>query len=382
MVITNGNEIVDAYTNGVKVIEIYANGVKVWPVYTPSPANNEIYYTSTDWNIVTPNTDSMPSGLNIVSNTYTPGIGGVIVFDNDISKVWYNMFGSAYSATELRPKHTLETVVLPSSITEIAANAFMDCDNLVSVNIPNGVTKIGSWAFRGCWSLNSLTIPASTVDITDDAFFGTSLQSLTVDSGNTVYDSRNNCNAIIETSTNTLIAGCDTTIIPSTVAKIGERAFIRHERMTSITIPSNVTTIDFEAFAGCIGLTQISLPGVTVLHKSAFKSCTGLVSVDMPVIQDLGGGTYLNNVGPFEGCTSLTTVTIPQSVIYIRDRAFYKCTSLSEVIVYRTNPPYMAGNEVFNDNAVGRLIKVPSGSVQAYKTASGWSTYAADIVSQ
>ena len=130
------------------------------------------------------------------------------------------------------------------SVTSIGFGAFSDCSSLTSITIPNSVTSIGQRAFHYCSSLTSITIPNSVTSIGQQAFYAcSSLTSIVVERGNAVYDSRNNCNAIIETSTNTLIAGCKNTIIPNSVTSIGDLAFAHLTSLTSITIPNSVTSI-------------------------------------------------------------------------------------------------------------------------------------------
>ena len=146
----------------------------------------------------------------------------------------------------------LTSITIPNSVTSIGIFAFSGCSSLTSVTIPNSVTSIGDGAFEYCSGLTSVTIPNSVTSICG-AFDGcSSLTSVTVEEGNAVYDSRDNCNAIIETATNTLIIGCQNTIIPNSVTSIGDGAFSRCTGLTSITIPNSVTNIGNYAFSYCI----------------------------------------------------------------------------------------------------------------------------------
>ena len=139
------------------------------------------------------------------------------------------------------------------SVTSIGGDAFSGCSSLTSITIPNSVTSIGGNAFYGCSGLTSITIPNSVTSIGGNAFYGCSgLTSIVVEAGNPNYDSRNNCNAIIETASNTLIAGCMNTTIPNSVASIGSSAFSGCTGLTSISIPNSVTSIDEYAFEDCI----------------------------------------------------------------------------------------------------------------------------------
>ena len=186
------------------------------------------------------------------------------------------------------------------------------------VVIENGVTRIGDSAFYHCTGLTSVTIPNSVTSIGDTAFYRcTGLTSITVSKGNAVYDSRNNCNAIIKTETNELIVGCKNTVIPDSVTSIGDSAFYRCTGLTSVTIPDSVTRIDDDAFYECTGLTSVTIGNsVTDIGWSAFSGCTGLTSVTIPdSVTSIGGRA-------FYGCTGLTSVTIPDSVTSIGDDAF------------------------------------------------------------
>jgi hypothetical protein len=148
----------------------------------------------------------------------------------------------------------IENICIPNSVTTIGAGAFADCDSLFSIEIPNSVTTIGKAAFEGS-ALKSIVIPESVIHIGEGAFEGCDLESITVNTGNPKYDSRNDCNAIIETETNTLIVGCANTIIPYSVTGIGNGAFKDCDALKSIIIPNSVDRICDYAFSCCTELT-------------------------------------------------------------------------------------------------------------------------------
>lgn len=206
---------------------------------------------------------------------------------------------------------SLTSINIPSSVASIGSLAFYQCTGLTSIIIPEGVTRIGSSAFENCTGLTSLTISESVASIGILAFYGcTGLERIVVAEGNTVYDSRNNCNALIETARNALVKGCNKTVIPEGVTSIGYSAFLNCTGLTSINIPSSVTSIGNEAFRGCTGLTSINIPsGVTNIGESAFDGCTGLTSIDIP--------SSVTNIGShtFSGCSGLTSVTYNCAVV-------------------------------------------------------------------
>ncbi len=177
----------------------------------------------------------------------------------------------------------LTSVIIPNSLTTISQGTFSGCSGLNSLVIPNNVTSIGEHAFSGCSGLNSLVIPNSMTSIGDGAFGHCSgLASIVVESGNAKYNSHNDCNAIIETVTNTLIAGCKNTAIPNSVTSIGDYAFSGCSGLTSVIIPSSVTSIGGYAFSNCSNLSYITIgKSVSRIEKFAFCSTQKLKHIKL-----------------------------------------------------------------------------------------------------
>lgn len=287
------------------------------------------------------------------------------------------------------------------------------------------VTSIGEYTFFECSSLKSITISQSVTKIEEHIIDGcNNLQAVVVERGNPIYDSRSNCNAIIETATNTLIVGCRSTIIPNTVDTIGKYAFCRCDSLKSIIIPYGVKSIAHFAFCRCENLTTISIPNsVTKIGDYVFSDCPKLNSITIPgsvagwgemtfyssylsfVI--IGNGvTYIprctfldctnlktvvipNSVtriewGAFGNCSSLKTITIPNSVTFVGAGAFAHCFGLTSVTCYAIEPPYTTDtyydrwDTIVCDPFEGlptMPLYVPAESVEKYKQAKCWKDF-------
>ena len=232
-------------------------------------------------------------------------------------------------------------------VTGIEDNAFCYCAGLTSITIPNSVTSIGTNAFYECKSLSSIEIPESVTSIGYGIFSGCrGLTSISVNVGNSTYDSRDGCNAIIRTSTNTLVSACNKTTIPNSVTSIGIHAFAGCTGLTSITIPNSVTEIEYGAFSGCTGLKSINIP----------NSVTGI-------------GNYA-----FSKCTELTSIEIPNSVIFIGSYAFQGCMKIQE-ITCRANP-FTIDYNTFEPSCYNyATLYVMPDKVDSYKKTSYWNKF-------
>ena len=407
-------------------------------------ANNQIWYTSTDGKIVEPYSgennnyaDALTTfGVNIVSNTYVNG-KGVIEFEGDVTIIGDYAFSWCESLTSVTIPDSVTTIgvrafnecssltsaTIPDSVTTIGGFAFGWCDSLTSVTIPDSVTTIGNYAFSSCSNLTSVTIPDSVTKIGNMAFYGCeNLQKF-----NSKYASEDGRCLIIEDALYAFApAGLTEYTIPNSVTTIRGGAFAYCDNLTSVTIPNRVTKIEYGAFYSCSGLTSVTIPdsvaeigdyafswceslqefngkfasedsrclivdgilnsfapagltkytiadSVTTIGDRAFQSCDSLTSVTIPdSVTTIGESAFYN-------CSSFTSVTIPDSVAEIGYWAFYDCVSLTSVYCKATTPP--AGDDhMFSKNASDRKIYVPMESVEAYKSASGWSNYASDIV--
>ena len=254
---------------------------------------------------------------------------------------------------------SLGSVNIPKNLSIIDYGTFSYCSSLTSIEIPSTVTILRDWAFSDCSGLESLTIPSSVNSINQNTFAGCgSLMSIVVEPGNTRYDSRNNCNAIIETSRNYLIRGCNTTIIPEGITFIDNSAFEGCNRLESISIPNSVTGIENDAFRNCTALKSLFISkSVRFIDSFAFSGCTNLESItvdpDNPNFDSRNNcnaiiDTYYNmlilgckntqipndvtSIGAYSFVGTKRTIDIPNSVETIGSSAFSYCDQLTYIV--------------------------------------------------
>lgn len=273
------------------------------------------------------------------------------------------------------------------TVTKIAENGFYRNHSLTSISIPNTIVEIGRNGIADCELLASVVIPNSVTSISNMAFWGNNFSSIVVEAGNPRYDSRNHSNCIIETATNTLIAGCKNTSIPGTVTTIGDRAFRSCRNLTSISIPNSVTHIGNAAFNGC-GITSLALPNsLTTIDEWAFSSCSSLTSLVLPnSVTSIGPNAFMycdalasvvlsNSVasvgsGAFAWCPNLKSFFIPKSVVIIEEGAFNYSNGSAHIYVNKKHPTALTANGAFGpfeSSAGGMTLHVPEGSEEAYR---------------
>ena len=346
--------------------------------------------------------------------------------------------GGAFEGT------TLKSIVIPEGVTLIENEAFKDCKSLETVSLPNSLERIYPFAFRNS-NISSISIPAGVKYISEDVFDGcNNLSTITVSNGNTKYDSRDNCNALIETATNTILRGSSSTIIPNTVTTIGARAF-EGTTLKRIVIPEGVTLIGDGAFCDCKSLETVSLPnslericsiafssskissiyipaGVKDISESAFFQCENLSTITVSnentkydsrdncnalietatntllqgssstvipnSVTAIGGRAFQrsniaemvipNSVTAIEAYTfqgsKIAKIVIPESVKKIGQLAFLDCNSLTTVVCKSKSVIDISGVPPFFPLS-NAILYVPAESVEAYKVANGWSRF-------
>lgn len=352
------------------------------------------------------------------------GFTGELIIPNSVTTIESGAFSLSGSFTG--------DLVIPHSVVTIDRQAFMHCGGFTgNLIIGNSVTTIGDQAFYGCTRFSgnlifpeslvalgeeafaecrsftgNLYIPNSLVELGKNPFAGTKFDKINVEPGHPKYDSRENCNAIIETNTNTLIFGCKNTVVPNTVTAIGDKAFFNCSELTgTLFIPNAITTIGEEAFSGCSGIEAVIVESENPTYDSR-ENCNAIIETNTNTLIFGCKNSFIPNsihvIGPmafyyckdllclrlpnsltkisgsaFTHCEGLTgNLIVPSSVTQIDGTAFLGCNNLNGVVMCSAIPPTI-GTWCFMYTDI--QIYVPYESLDLYKTAPNWNYEAAYI---
>ncbi len=385
----------------------YANRIQAIP--EEKQPDNEIWYTTTDGNIIVPNNTGV-FGANIVSNTYANG-KGIIRFDGDVTMIGDESLTSSNNAPFYN-KSTLLTVQLPASVDKIGFCAFGGCRNLREIKLPEHLSFCGSSILDNS-GISSLNFPETDIIQGNPVYNAGSLARFSGPYASS--DGR------LLVKDNTVLsfapAGLTTYSIPEGITKIGTRGFSDSSELTSVVLPSSLTIIGSQSFVGCSSLKSIIIPeAVTEISVSAFSNCSGLESVNIPQgthvssgvfdqcrsLRSFSGryasadgrclidGTRIIAFAPsglteysipdgitsvdygFDGLVELESLTLPSSVSRIR---FIRGSVLKTIYSLATDAPKVSYQWSLELPAI-ESIYVPAASVDTYKSAQYWSTYA------
>lgn len=368
MIALGENKLKGGYIGSTSLNKIYQGETLVWSRETQP--YNEIWYTSTDGNIVTPYSVAFGDGVTVVSNTYENG-KGVIVLSGDATRAGDFCFQS---------NANLKTISLPDSVLTIAAqafqkattleeisfdkvetieaNAFDGCTSLVEIMLPKSVTSVVNYAFQNCSALTKVTLSKSLTAVNNYVFNGcTSLTSITIpDSVTSIGDSAfNGCSSLKSLT------------IPNSVTSLGNAAFDECTSLVSLKIGSGLTTL--YGFNGCSSLESFTIPN-TITAVGGFGSCSALTSITIPdSVTQLGS----SNDSAFSNCAALTTVKIGSGLTKIYDYSFNTCPLLNAITIDAVAAPTLLEDDTakfhtFVGVADAGVLTVPIGSLDSYNS--------------
>ena len=257
----------------------------------------------------------------------------------------------------------LTSVIIPESVTSIGESTFKDCTGLVSITIPESVTSIGNSAFQNCESLQSIVLPNSLISIGEKAFWGCLLLgTIEIPYGVVSLESRTfaECRSL------------GSVIIPNSVTNIGNYAFYRCSALESVVIPNSVISIGENAFRSCSVISSITIPNsVTSIGSYAFSSCPTLKSITIP--------NSVTSIGSyaFRDCVLLETISLPKSIVTLGDNFVNSCSSLRKMEV-EAEEPIQISSSVFNGIPNDVMLFVPYAASSLYKNSS-WKNYFSQI---
>ena len=272
--------------------------------------------------------------LNIPPTAYYNGYGFTVTVIDDYA--FYYCEGLTGALT------------IPNTVEEIGNLAFYHCDGLTSLTLSNALTDIGDDAFDYCGFTGTITIPASVEYIGYTPFYCCNgIEGFVVAAGNSYYDSRDNCNAIIRSYSNKLEIGCKNSTIPNSVIAIEEDAFNHVSGLTEITIPSSVTTIGGWSF-WFTGLTSLNIPGSVInIGENPFGGCSALTEITVEsgntIFDSRNDCNAIIRTGINELISGCQNTIIPDDVTSIGNNAFYFCSTLSGELIIPASVSVIGG---------------------------------------
>ncbi|GEM_PF-1097496 len=298
-----------------------------------------------------------------------------------------------------------KTIDIPNTVIEIGENAFEGCTNLESIDIPESVASIGFSAFNMCHSLKKVHLSKSVTEIGNGAFGGCeNIESFTIDDDNPVYDSRNNCNAIIDKATNTLIHGFNCSTIPESIEGIAYNAFYYCDKLESIHISKTVKRIDYCPFIGCHNLRSVVIDKENP-HYDSRDNCNAIIETATNKFlwgnqhSTIPSGVKILGIDAFWGAEFPEgyLLNIPEGVETIEhgslnlmqsngDISFSIPSSIKKIDEYASQfrfkslycyrkTPLSITDYVFREGVENATLYVPKGQLSAYRNARGWKNF-------
>ena len=367
----------------VKIINQRGEEIKefVIPPSVTSIGNYAFYYCSGLTSI------TIPEGVTSIGNYAFSECSGLtsVTIPEGVTSIGNKAFAGCSGLT---------SITIHEGVTSIGYNAFSRCSGLTSITIPEGVTSIGYGAFHQCTGLTSITLPSSVVSIGTgvcelcpsltsihisdlDSWLNKNFASNPLSYAHHLFLNNVEITEIVfpegMTTIGNAFSGCTgltSVTIPSSVTSIGNSAFRGCSGLTSITIPESVTSIGESAFSDCSGLTSLSIPNsVTSIGYSTFSGCTGLTSVSIPSsVTSIGTSAFFK-------CSGLTSISIPSSVTSIGSDAFANCEGLEVVTCLATTVPSTKSAAFANSYVEYATLKVPASAIETYRTTEPWSNF-------